>query len=127
VWYFSDTLAVEQLFLSDGILDRENYLNTWKSLPDANESTKMFAAVSVASVDNWVARLKTKHVFFMAQRQLQGTNQTVIYLSLKLPPATIVLVEVTTTVGTPGLKCCIKTSAPDVSPLVFEALETIMA
>ena len=49
-----------------------------------------------------------------------------LYLSLTLPPAAMVLVELTMVLGTPGVKCCIKTPTPAVADCVMNALEKLM-
>jgi hypothetical protein len=37
VWYFADKLPLQAVFLEDGRIERGQFLETWKSLPDSNE------------------------------------------------------------------------------------------
>mmetsp|Transcript_9584 Transcript_9584/g.18058 ORF Transcript_9584/g.18058 Transcript_9584/m.18058 type:complete len:1002 (+) Transcript_9584:336-3341(+) len=124
VWYFMDTVPIQELFLLDNSLDRDAYLATWKSIPE--ETNRQYNGLTIMNVDEIVAKIQPHGVFFMAQRQLPQTNQTVLYLSLKLPPSTLVLVELTFVLGVPGAKCCVKTGAPEVAQPVMTALELMM-
>lgn len=46
VWYFADKLPLQAVFLEDGRIERGQFLETWKSLPDSNEvSAFLFKAI----------------------------------------------------------------------------------
>ena len=99
-------------------------LQTWRSLPDSNEVSKDFPAIVIGSVDATVERLAASNVFFIAKRK--NANQDVFYFSAKMPRGIPLLIELTTVVGNPGVKCAIKTPSPEMSAFFFEAIETLL-
>lgn len=99
-------------------------LQTWKSLPDSNEVSKDFPAIVLNGIEATVDRLAASNVFFIAKRK--HSNQDVLYLSAKMPPGIPFLIELTTVIGTPGLKCASKTPNLEMAPLFFEAVETLL-
>lgn len=98
-------------------------LQTWRSLPDTNEVSRDFPSSVITSVEATLDRLAVSHMFFIARRK--NANQDVFYFSAKLPQGTPFLIELTTVVGNPGVKCAIKTPNPDMAPCFFESLETL--
>ncbi|KAI3468708.1 hypothetical protein Pfo_025371 [Paulownia fortunei] len=124
VWYFSDKISVPVFFTEDGRMDRSTFLETWKSLPDSNEISKDFPAIVVNSVEAIVDQLAASNIFFIAKRK--HTNQEVLYLSAKIPRGIPFLIELTAAIGIPGLKCATKTPSPEMAPLFFEAIETLL-
>ncbi|KAL6985912.1 hypothetical protein U1Q18_019286 [Sarracenia purpurea var. burkii] len=108
----------------DGRMERATFLETWKSLPDSNEVLNDFPGIIVNSVEatlNWLVAL---NMFFIAKRK--HANQEVLYLSAKIPRGIPFLIELTAVIGVPVLKCAIKTPNPEIAPLFFEAIETLL-
>lgn len=99
-------------------------LQTWRSLPDSNEVSRDFPDIVVGGVDVTLDLLAASNVFFIAKRK--NANQDVFYFSAKIPRGTPLLVELTTVVGNPGVKCAIKTPSPEMSTFFFEAIETLL-
>lgn len=99
-------------------------LQTWRSLPDSNEVSKEFPGIVVNGVEATLDRLAASNMFFIAKRK--HANQDVFYFSAKIPRGIPFLIELTTAVGSPGVKCAIKTPNPDMAPLFFEAVETLL-
>lgn len=99
-------------------------MQTWKSLPDSNEVSKDFPAIVLNSIEATIDRLATSNVFFIAKRK--HSNQDVLYLSAKVPRGIPFLIELTTAIGTPGLKCALKTPNVEMAPLFFEAIEVLL-
>ncbi|KAL3499318.1 hypothetical protein ACH5RR_038411 [Cinchona calisaya] len=124
VWYFNDAIPFLLFFTEDGKMERGTFLETWKSLPDSNEVSKDFPGIVMNSVEITLDRLTASNMFFIAKRK--NANQEVIYLSAKLPRGIPLLIEITAVVGTPGLKCAVKTPGPEMAPLFFEALENLL-
>ncbi|KAG8374991.1 hypothetical protein BUALT_Bualt10G0053100 [Buddleja alternifolia] len=124
VWYFNDKIPLLVFFTEDGRMERSTFLETWKSLPDSNEISKEFPAIVVNSVEATLERLATSNMFFIAKRK--HANQDVLYLSAKIPRGIPFLIELTATIGIPGLKCAIKTPSAEMAPLFFEAIETLL-
>ncbi|KAK1266357.1 Beta-adaptin-like protein B [Acorus gramineus] len=123
VWYFNDKIPFNIFFSEDGRMERANFLETWKSLPDSNEIAREFPGTVIHNVDATVERLAATNVFFIAKRR---TNQEVLYLSAKAARGIPFLIELSTIFGTPGVKCAIKTPNPEMAPLFFEAMESLL-
>lgn len=100
-------------------------LQTWKSLPDTNEVSKDFPALVMNSVETTLDRLAASNMFFIAKRK--HANQDVLYLSANIPRGTPFLIEITTAIGIPGIKCAIKTPSPEMAPLFFEGIEALLS
>nr|XP_043627939.1 beta-adaptin-like protein B [Erigeron canadensis] len=124
VWYFNDRLSLLVLFTEDGRMERSTFLETWKSLPDSNEVSKDIPSIVINNVEATIEQLGSSNMFFIAKRK--NGNQEVLYLSAKLPKGIPFLIEITATIGVPGLKCAIKSPSPEMGPLFFEALETFL-
>lgn len=75
-------------------------------------------------VEATLDRLAASNTFFIAKRK--HANQDVFYFSAKIPQGIPFLIELTTVVGNPGVKCAIKTPNPDMAPIFFEAIETLL-
>ncbi|KAI3522583.1 hypothetical protein L1887_00473 [Cichorium endivia] len=124
VWYFNDKLPLLVLFTEDGKMERTTFLETWKSLPDSNEVSKEIAGIVIDNVDGIIEKLSNWNVFFIAKRK--NGNEDVLYLSGKIPRGIPLLIEVTGIIGVPGIKCAVKTPNPEMAPLFFDALETVL-
>uniref|UniRef100_A0A2P2JS12 Beta-adaptin-like protein n=1 Tax=Rhizophora mucronata TaxID=61149 RepID=A0A2P2JS12_RHIMU len=124
VWYFNDKILLHVFFTEDGRMERGNFLETWRSLPDSNEVSKDFPGIVVNGVEATLDLLAASNIFFIAKRK--HANQDVFYFSAKMPRGIPFLIELTAVVGTPGVKCAIKTPNPEMAPLFFEAIETLL-
>ncbi|XP_038888500.1 beta-adaptin-like protein C [Benincasa hispida] len=124
VWYFNDKISMHIFFTEDGRMERASFLETWRSLPDSNEVTRDFPALLINNVEAIPERLAATNMFFIAKRK--HANQNVFYFSTKIPRGIPFLIELSTVVGSPGLKCAVKTPNIDMAPLFFEALETLL-
>ena len=80
----------------------------------------------VPNVDGTVEHLSSNNLFFIAKRHLKDTNQEVLYLSVKVAPAIPLLLELTFTLNIAGVKCAVKAPNPDMAPLFFEAIESLL-
>ncbi|OMO58604.1 hypothetical protein COLO4_34497 [Corchorus olitorius] len=124
VWYFNDKILLHVFFTEDGRMERTSFLETWRSLPDSNEVLKEFPGIVVSSAEATLDRLAATNMFFIAKRK--HANQDVFYFSAKIPRGIPFLIELTTLIGNPGVKCAIKTPNPEMAPLFFEAIETLL-
>eukprot|EP00252_Welwitschia_mirabilis_P025693 TRINITY_DN8150_c0_g1_i1.p1 TRINITY_DN8150_c0_g1~~TRINITY_DN8150_c0_g1_i1.p1 ORF type:complete len:901 (-),score=194.71 TRINITY_DN8150_c0_g1_i1:398-3100(-) len=126
VWYLNDTIPFQVFFTEEGKMERATFLETWKSLPDSHEIAKNLPNAVINSVDVTLEKLTAANVFFIAKRTLRDTNQDAIYLSAKLPRGIPILIELTTQIGHPGVKCAIKIPNPEMAPLFFQAMENLL-
>uniref|UniRef100_A0A7N0VFT3 Beta-adaptin-like protein n=1 Tax=Kalanchoe fedtschenkoi TaxID=63787 RepID=A0A7N0VFT3_KALFE len=124
VWYFNDKISLLVFFTEDGTMERGAFLETWRSLPESNEVSISIPSIVVNSIDATLDRLASSNMFFIAKRK--HANQDVLYLSAKLPRGIPFLIELTATVGIPGLNCAVKTPAPEMAPLFFQAIEALL-
>ncbi|CAL0314530.1 unnamed protein product [Lupinus luteus] len=124
VQYFNDKFSLHVFFSEDGRMERSSFLETWRSLPDSNEVSKDFPTIVLSSAEATLDRLAASNMFFIAKRK--NANQDVFYFSAKLPRGIPFLIELTTAIGNPGVKCAIKTPNPEMSSLFFEAVETLL-
>ncbi|KAI4351212.1 hypothetical protein L6164_005590 [Bauhinia variegata] len=124
VWYFNDKISLHVFFTEDGRMERASFLETWRSLPDSNEVSKDFPGLVIGSPEAILDQLAASNMFFIAKRK--NANQDVFYFSAKIPRGIPFLIELTTVVGNPGIKCAIKTPSPEMAALFFEALETLL-
>ncbi|KAF5182435.1 Ap-1 complex subunit beta-1 [Thalictrum thalictroides] len=124
VFYFNDKVSLLVLLSEDGRMERADFLEKWKSLPDSNEVTKDLPGVVVNSVEATLDRLAASNMFFIAKRR--HANQEVLYLSAKTSWGIPLLIELTAVVGIPGIKCAIKIPNLELAPLFFEATEAVL-
>ncbi|KAB5564526.1 hypothetical protein DKX38_004580 [Salix brachista] len=124
VWYFSDKISMHVFFTEDGRMERGSFLETWRSLPDSNEVSKDFPGITVNGVEATLDQLAASNMFFIAKRK--HATQDVFYFSARMPRGITFLTELTTVIGTPGIKCAIKTPNPEMASLFFEAIETLL-
>ncbi|KAF6176253.1 hypothetical protein GIB67_023544 [Kingdonia uniflora] len=124
VWYFNDKIPLLVFFSEDGKMERADFLEKWKSLPDSNEVTKDLPGIVVNSVEATLDRLASSNMYFIAKRR--HANQEVLYLSAKISKGIPLLIELTAVVGLPSIKCAIKTPNPEMAPLFFEAMEGLL-
>ncbi|XP_024519584.1 beta-adaptin-like protein B [Selaginella moellendorffii] len=127
VWYFNDKISIEALFGEDGKMERQHFLETWKTIPDSHEFIKELPSVCVNSVESAIQKLQATNLFFIARRAQKETRQELLYLSAKVPPNIVFLLELATVVGTAGVKCAVKTVSPEMAPLLFDALEALLS
>ncbi|KAJ6803452.1 beta-adaptin-like protein B [Iris pallida] len=124
VWYFNDKIWLHVFFQEDGRMERSSFLETWKSIPDTNEISKDLQGAVINNVDATIDHLSASNVFFVAKRR--NANKEVLYLSAKGPKSVPFLIELTAAIGTPGVKCAVKTPSPELAPLFFEAMENLL-
>ncbi|EPS65048.1 hypothetical protein M569_09731, partial [Genlisea aurea] len=122
--YFNDKISLSVFFTEDGKMERNIFLETWKSLPDSNEVLKDFPSLVINSTEASLDKLAASNVFFIAKRK--HLSQDVLYLSAKIPRAIPLLIEITAGVGVAGVKCAVKTPSPEMAPLFFEAIESLL-
>ncbi|KAK9045946.1 hypothetical protein V6N11_051849 [Hibiscus sabdariffa] len=124
VWYFNDKIQLHVFFTEDGRMERTSFLETWRSLPDTNEVLKELTGIVVTSAEATLDRLAASNMFFIAKRK--HANQDVFYFSAKIPQGIPFLIELTMIIGNSGVKCAIKTPNPEMAPLFFESIETLL-
>lgn len=86
---------------------------------------KDLPGILVTSADATLERLGALNMFFIAKRK--NGSQDVFYFSAKIPQGIPFLIELTTVVGSPGVRCAVKTPSPEMAPLFFESIEHLLS
>jgi AP-1 complex subunit beta-1 len=124
-FFFSANVSLPVLFTEAGQLERTAYLSMWKSIPDANESTKDIPLhAGSTDLDFLIRKLTTRNFFEIARRKV--TDQDVVYLSVKTENLVYILVELTFKYGIRQCKCSCKTSNLELVPLFEQAIEQLL-
>jgi len=82
VKYFHDTIPMHIFYKEEGKLDKQKFLNLWKSLPD-EEVTEKLEKRKYESVQEIKSRFEKHNVFFIARRKVKETRLTCVYFSLQ--------------------------------------------
>ena len=124
ILYFSPEVPLHALFLESGKLEKQQYLQMWRAIPDSNEKTKDIANVNSADLDAIQRKLEAHNVFFIARRKV--SEQDVLYLSVRFVNDVVMLVEVTFTPGVPAARICSKTQNLELVPLFESCIEAVL-
>eukprot|EP00803_Ostreobium_quekettii_P007257 evm.model.scf_2274.1 EVM.evm.TU.scf_2274.1 scf_2274:1069-15715(+) len=127
VLYLNDAVALEGLLVEGGEIAQNVFLDSWRALSGDNERSETLP-VAVGDVDATLARLKAANVFCMAHRQVPGTSQEAVYLTCRVDgvPAQLLL-ELRFTRNAQGVICACKSERPDLAPLLFPAVQRLLA
>jgi AP-1 complex subunit beta-1 len=101
VFYFSVAVPMHVFFSEDGEIDKRLFLNTWKEIPEQNESQYQLNVNPglVANSDDLCNRLRSNNVFTIAKRNVEG--QDMLYQSIKLTNNIWILCELKISPGNP--------------------------
>lgn len=126
VFYFSVVVPMHVYFSEEGEIDKRLFLNTWKEIPEQNESQFQINAHPglVTNSDDLCNRLRSNNVFTIAKRNVEG--QDMLYQSIKLTNGIWILCELKISPGNPVITLSIKTKTVDVVTAVKEAFELIL-
>eukprot|EP00164_Ancoracysta_twista_P004132 GFYU01005549.1.p1 GENE.GFYU01005549.1~~GFYU01005549.1.p1 ORF type:complete len:929 (+),score=345.40 GFYU01005549.1:52-2838(+) len=124
VFYFEETVPLEALFVEDGKLERDDFLQKWKSIPDEQEHSKQITGIPSDNPDLVQQKFGSYNVFFIARRQVG--EQDILYMSLKTSNNIVILLELTFVPGSGSVKCCCKTPVAQVVPFFEETVERLL-
>jgi len=126
VFYFSSDCPVYVFWTEDGRMDKNEYLQNWKQIPDATEHTVKVGGLQRVDVEDLIGYLGGYNLFLIAKRSVDGND--VMYLSCKVtPPGAWVLVEITLYAQERSAKCCIRTLNQPLLPFVEYALRKLLS
>lgn len=113
VFYFSVVVPMHVFFAEDGEIDKRLFLNTWKEIPEQNESQFQLTpfALGAPSADDLCNKLRNNNVFTIAKRNVEG--QDMLYQSMKLTNGIWILSELKVTPGNPSLTVSHPPSCPE--------------
>merc|ERR1711967_140 len=125
VFYFRDTLDV-LLFLSpDGRIDRNVFLEQWKTNPNENRAEISGLSPAEENVDAICPKLEASNIFFVARRKLPD-NADLVYVSVKTLNNIVMLAEIGYRPGTGTCSIAIKAQQPQYVPLLSESLQKLL-
>lgn len=125
VHYFQTQFPMHIVFLPDGRLERAEFLNVWKSIPDTHERIIEIPSISTSDPEAIRLMLESYRVFFIAKRSLQGQDN--MYFSVKLPVNDAVMVlELVLFHGRPGCRISTKTLSTEFSELFEECIKNLL-
>jgi len=124
IFFFQAPVPFSVLFTEGGQLERSAYLSMWKSIPDANESTRDIALNGPLDLDFLVRKLTSRNMFEIARRKVN--DQDVVYLSVKTENLVYILVELTFKYNVRQCKLSCKTSNLELVPFFEQAVEQLL-
>jgi len=124
VFYMTADCPLFTFFGSDGMLPKNQYLQLWAELEATEQASMMQANGNLGSV---ISSLQQHNVFLIAQKNLA---QDVLYLSTKITVpgvfgGEVALIELT--IQGIQCKCCVRTSAPLLVPLLQGSIAQLIA
>ena len=113
-------------FAEDGEIDKRLFLNTWKEIPEQNETQYQLSPFGTGQVntDDLCNKLRNNNVFTIAKRNVEG--QDMLYQSVKLTNGIWILAELKVTPGNPSLTLSLKSKTTDVISSVKDAYELVL-
>jgi len=124
ILYFAPEVPLHVLFTEAGRLEKQQYLQMWRAIPDANERTRDVQLAIPLTVELLQPKLEVHNLFFIARRRVN--EQDVVYLSARLTNDVVILVEMTLVPGAPVVKICSKTDNVELIPLFETAVEALL-
>ena len=126
VFYFSSVVPMHVFFAEDGEIDKRLFLNTWKEIPEQNETQYQLNGSIMSGMintDELCNKLRNNNVFTIAKRNVEG--QDMLYQSVKLTNGIWILAELKVTPNAP-LTLSLKSKTTDVISSVKEAYELVL-
>ena len=104
VFYFAVLVPMHVYFSEDGEIDKRLFLNTWKEIPEQNETQYQLnpynpAGFGSINPDDLCNKLRYNNIFTIAKRNVEG--QDMLYQSIKLTNGIWILAELKITPGNP--------------------------
>ncbi|CAI2347499.1 unnamed protein product [Caenorhabditis sp. 36 PRJEB53466] len=81
VFYFATTVPLIVYFREDGQMEKREFLEEWKSIPEANEQQFTLQNTQNMNADAICTRLQQNNIHTVARRQVD--NQQLLYHSVK--------------------------------------------
>jgi len=124
VFYMNADCPLYTFFSSDGGLPKNQYLQLWAEL-EATEQASLMQANS--NLGHLISSLQARNVYLIAQKNLE---QDVLYLSTKVTVPGVFQNEVALlelTIKGAQCKCCLRTTAPLLVPLLQTSVAQLIA
>eukprot|EP00126_Sphaerothecum_destruens_P006877 Sdes_comp19568_c0_seq1m11246 len=122
IFYFSVLVPAHVLFVEDGDIGKDQYLQTWRDIPDQQESQAEFKKNPSLSVEMMERKLKVNNIFVVAKRHVDSKD--LLYMSLRFTNGLWVLLELTATFD--SILLALKSRAVDVYPCVSDIVRDVL-
>jgi len=122
VVYFQLPVPLQVLFLENGQLGRDEYLNLWKSITE--EHFKDISPLASGDVDIIQKKLEANRLFYIARRTV-APNEFLYFSGRVSKDNAVLLVELA--VGNGAVRICTKTTGAELVPLVEQVVAAILA
>jgi len=119
IMYFQIPVQLHVLFVENGKLEREEYLNIWKQIGEEHFQDG-FGAIN--AVDTITKKFETNRLFFIARRSVQ--QQEFLYFSAKTATDAVLLLELA--LGPNGSKACVKTRNTELVQLFHQTVQSLL-
>lgn len=123
VFYFQDSVPMASGLLENGRLEKNEFLQQWKAIPDSNERITTLSDIPT-NLAGMQQKFEARNVFFIHSRP--NGNENIVYLSAKSVTQAPILLELTFTQNSTNVKCAIRTSGPELAPAMEVAVGLIL-
>lgn len=123
VFYFKATVPLHILFVEDGEMEKQAFLESWQRIPAQNEQKFTLNQMSLGA-DECTEKLRRNNVFTVAKRNIDGHDM--LFLSLKLSNQLFVLVEIKIQRENPSYMLSLRSPVLDLYPAVHAAIDAIL-
>lgn len=121
-FYFQMNVPLVSVLVENGVLSRDEYLSSWKNIPDEHSRDVITSTVDIDSI---LKRLSTNNIFYIARRSIPQPPQDLLYFSTKLLNDVQILLELT--VSPMGCKMCSRSRQPELIPLFEQTVSSILS
>ena len=125
VFYFQDSMDVLLFLASDARMDKNVWLEQWKSLTNENRTDAQGLSPQSENVEAVCPKMEAANVFFIARRKLPD-GADMVYFSSKTLNNVAMLVELGFRPGTGTCSISIKSAQGLYMPLLAESLQKIL-
>jgi len=122
VFYFQMNLNLNVLFVENGQLSKDNYLNLWKTIQEEHFKD---ININLSDANTIQRKLQSQNLHYVARRNVGP--QEFLYFSAKvvIKEESLFLLELS--VGPQGTKICSKSRSPDLIPLFEQSIATLLS
>mmetsp|Transcript_4652 Transcript_4652/g.6090 ORF Transcript_4652/g.6090 Transcript_4652/m.6090 type:complete len:923 (-) Transcript_4652:252-3020(-) len=128
VFYFRMNINFEAILSPDGQLDRQSFINAWKSIDDSRETYCTVTDMPTVNVESISQKLSSTNIFYIARREVPNMQgQEVVYFSTKTMTNLHFLIELTFRSNVHNAcKLCIKTQAQGYETIAMQTVERLL-
>ena len=132
VFYFNDQVPLESVLLPDGHMDNMTFMQQWQATPNTHEQSQQVPiSPMMSSLDAVTRALCAVKWFLVSQQPVPGSNNSIAYLSGKVPgpqEQQTILLGITFAPGVQVVKVAVRERVPQgLASMVFLAIQRILS